>query len=183
MLVLGYFTLFTSLLIIFAIMIGLKMITVQDVKKESDLNLIAILVFSLALGQAMVKTGAGTLIAEWILSLTSQYGMVAIICSLLLLTTMLTSFITNVGAVSIAFPLAYAMSNSLQIDGMPLYLAIAYAASAAFLTPIGYQTNLMVFGPGGYTFRDFFKIGIPISLLYLTTVLVGLMFLYKEAFL
>jgi di/tricarboxylate transporter len=183
MLILGYFTLFTSLLIIFSIMIGLRMITVQDVKKESDLNLIAILVFSLALGQAMVKTGAGTLIAEWILSLTSQYGMVAIVCSLLLLTTMLTSFITNVGAVSIAFPLAYAMSNSLQIDGMPLYLAIAYAASAAFLTPIGYQTNLMVYGPGGYTFGDFFKIGIPITLIYLSTVLVCLMFLYQEVFL
>jgi di/tricarboxylate transporter len=183
MLVLGYFTLFTSLLIIFAIMVGLRMINLQDVKKESDLNLIAILVFSLALGQAMIKTGAGNLIAEWILNLTSEYGMIAIICSLLLLTTLLTSFVTNVGAVSIAFPLAYSMSNSLQIDGMPLYLAIAYSASAAFLTPIGYQTNLMVYGPGGYTFRDFFKIGIPITLVYLTTVLFCLMFLYKEAFL
>ncbi len=183
MLVLGYFTLFTSLLIIFAIMIGLRMINPQDVKKESDLNLIAILVFSLALGQAMIKTGAGGLIAEWILNFTSQYGMIAIVCSLLLLTTLLTSFITNVGAVSIAFPLAYSMSNSLQIDGMPLYLAIAYSASAAFLTPIGYQTNLMVYGPGAYTFRDFFKIGIPVTLVYLTTVLFSLMFLYKDAFL
>ena len=183
MLILGYFTLFTSLLIIFTIMVGLRMITVQDVKRESDLNLIGILVFSLALGQAMIKTGAGTLIAEWILSFTSQYGMVAIVSSLLVITTLLTSFITNVGAVSIAFPLAYAMSNSLHIDGMPLYLAIAYAASAAFLTPIGYQTNLMVYGPGGYTFRDFFKIGIPVTLIYLSTVLVCLIFMYKEAFL
>lgn len=182
MLILGYFTLFTSLLIIFAIMVGFRMITVQDVKRESDLNLIGILVFSLALGQAMVKTGAGNLIAEWILSITSQHGMIAIIGSLLVLTTLLTSFITNVGAVSIAFPLAYAMSNSLGVEGTPLYLAIAYAASAAFLTPIGYQTNLMVYGPGGYTFRDFFKVGVPVTLVYLTTVLCCIMFMFKAVF-
>lgn len=182
MLILGYFTLFTSLLIIFAIMVGLRMINVQDVKRESDLNLIGILVFSLALGQAMIKTGAGKLIAELILNFTGDYGMIAIIGSLLVITTLLTSFITNVGAVSIAFPLAYAISTSLQIDGMPLYLAIAYAASAAFLTPIGYQTNLMVYGPGGYTFRDFFKIGIPVTLIYLATVMACLMFMFKEVF-
>jgi len=182
MLILGYFTLFTSLLIIFAIMVGLRMISIQDVKKESDLNLIAILVFSLAIGQAMIKTGAGNLIAEWILSGTSQFGMIAIVCSLLLLTTLLTSFVTNVGAVSIAFPLAYAMSERLQIDGTPLYLAIAYAASAAFLTPIGYQTNLMVYGPGGYTFRDFFKIGIPVTIVYLSTVLLCLILMFKDVF-
>ncbi len=180
MLLLGYFTLFTSLLIIFAIMIGLKMITVPDVKKENDLNLIAILVFSLALGQAMIKTGAGDLIGGWIMDLTSSYGNIAILASLLVLTTLLTSFITNVGAVSIAFPLAYAISNNLQVDGMPFYLAIAYSASAAFLTPIGYQTNLMVFGPGGYNFKDFVRIGIPVTVVYLATVLGCIIYLYRD---
>ncbi len=178
MVIFGYFSLFTSLLIIFSIMVSLRMISLQDVKREVDLNMVAILVFSLALGQAIIKTGSGDLMATWILDATKDYGTTAIMASLLVITTILTSFITNVGAVSITFPLAYAISNSLQVDGMPFYLAIAYSASAAFLTPIGYQTNLIVYGPGGYTFRDFFKMGIPVAIVYLITVLLMIKLLY-----
>ncbi len=180
MVLFGYFSLFTSLLIIFAIMTALKMISLQDVKREVDLNMVAILVFSLALGQAMIKTGTGDLLATWILDLTKGFGSTAILASLLVITTVLTSFITNVGAVSITFPLAYSISNSLGVDGMPFYLAIAYAASAAFITPIGYQTNLIVYGPGGYTFRDFMRMGLPVAIVYLATVLMMLKVLYPE---
>ncbi len=182
MLILGYFTLFISLLIIFAIMVALRMISMQDIKREIDLNMISILVFSLALGQAMIKTGSGDLLASGLLSLTQDIGTWAIMLGLLLITTLLTSFVTNVGAVSITFPLAYSVSNSLGIDGMPFYLAIAYAASAAFLTPIGYQTNLIVYGPGGYTFRDFLKVGLPVTLVYLCTVYIMLRVLYPQVF-
>ncbi len=182
MLILGYFTLFISLLIIFAIMVALRMISMQDIKREIDLNMISILVFSLALGQAMIKTGSGDLLASGLLSLTQDIGTWAIMLGLLLITTLLTSFVTNVGAVSITFPLAYSVSNSLSIDGMPFYLAIAYAASAAFLTPIGYQTNLIVYGPGGYTFRDFLKVGLPVTLVYLCTVYIMLRVLYPQVF-
>ncbi|WPP53196.1 SLC13 family permease [Catalinimonas niigatensis] len=182
MVVFGYFTLFVSLLIIFTIMIALKMISIQDIKNEIDLNMVSILVFSLALGQAMVKTGSGDLLADGILDLTQDSGPLVILASLLVITTLLTSFITNVGAISITFPLAYAISNSLGVDGMPFYLGIAYAASAAFLTPIGYQTNLIVYGPGGYTFRDFLKIGLPVSIVYLLTVLFMIRWLYADMF-
>ncbi len=174
----GYLSLFVALLLIFAAMVALRMITLPDVKQEVDINMVAILVFSLALGQAMIQTGSGDLIATWMLSITDSFGTTAILGSLLVLTTLLTSFITNVGAVSITFPLAYSISNALQIDGMPLYLAIAYAASAAFLTPIGYQTNLIVYGPGGYNFKDFFRIGLPVTVVYLATVLVMIKWLY-----
>lgn len=178
MVVFGYFSLFTSLLIIFTLMITLRMVSLQDVKREADLNMIAILVFSLALGQAMIKTGSGDLIAQWILTLTQGYGTTAVLASLLVMTTLLTSFVTNVGAISITFPLAYAITQSLQVEGMPFYLAIAYAASGAFLTPIGYQTNLMIYGPGGYTFSDFLKMGIPVTVVYLATVLLVIKYLY-----
>ncbi len=182
MVVFGYFTLFVSLLIIFAIMIALKMLSIQDIKKEIDLNMVSILVFSLALGQAMIKTGSGDLMAQGILSLTDGLGTMGVLASLLVITTILTSFITNVGAVSITFPLAYAISNQLGVDGMPFYLGIAYAASAAFLTPIGYQTNLIVYGPGGYTFGDFMKIGLPVCIVYLLTVLGMIRWLYADSF-
>ncbi len=179
-LLVGFVSLFIALLLIFAAMVGLKMITLADVKRDVDVNMVGILVFSLALGQAMIATGSGELLAEQILNLTASLGPMAVLASLLGITTLLTSFITNVGAVSIMFPLAYAVSNTLQIDGMPLYLGIAYGASAAFLTPIGYQTNLIVYGPGGYNFRDFFRIGLPITIIYLATVLVMIKMLYPD---
>ncbi len=181
LIVLGQLSLFVGLLIIFAAMVGLRMLTLPDVKQEVDINLVGILVFSLAIGQAMIKTGTGDLIARWILDITDGANTTVILGSLLLITTLLTSFITNVGAVSITFPLAYSLSNSLEVDGTPFYLAIAYAASAAFLTPIGYQTNLIVYGPGGYNFRDFLRVGLPVTVIYLVTVLVMIRWLHPLA--
>jgi len=156
------------------------MITLQDVRRELDLNMISILVFSLVLGQAIIKTEAGDLAAGVIIGWLEPFGYVYIIAGLLIVTTILSSFITNVGAISIAFPLAYSVSQSLQLDGAPFYLAIAYAASAAFLTPISYQTNLIIYGPGGYSFNDFLRIGFPVTLVYLTTVLISIVMLYKD---
>jgi di/tricarboxylate transporter len=98
----------------------------------------------------------------------------------LILTNLLTSFIGNVGAVSIAFPLAYSISDNLGIEGYPFFLTIAYAASAAFLTPISYQTNLIIFGPGGYKFKDFFKIGLPVNIIYLSVALSIIIFRYRD---
>ncbi|MGI9543412.1 MAG: SLC13 family permease [Cyclobacteriaceae bacterium] len=182
LLLLGYFPLIVSLMLIFTLMAGLKMITMQDIKREVDINLVAILVFSLALGNAVIKTGAGDMIATLMIDFFSPFGVEGILIALLVITTMLTSFISNVGAVSITFPLAYALSNSLGLPGAPFYLAIAYAASAAFLTPIGYQTNLIIYGPGGYKFRDFMKIGFPVTLVYLGTVFMVIRLLYPSAF-
>lgn len=179
----GFFSLFTSLLIMFALMMGLGMITRQDIKRGLDVSMIAILVLSLAMGQAIIKSGAAELIASWILDGLMPFGMIAILCGLLLLTTVITSFVTNVGAIAIAFPLAYSITTSMAIDGAPFYLAIAFAASAAFMTPIGYQTNLIIYGPGGYTFKDFFKAGVPATFIYLLTVLIGLIALYPHIFL
>jgi di/tricarboxylate transporter len=176
----GHFSLFPSLLIIFSIMVAYGLISASDIKRELDLHLVAILVFSLALGTAIINTGAGSLIANSVISLMEPYGSIGIIISLTLITVILTSIIGNVGAVSIAFPLAYSLSTSLGIVGHPFYLAMAFGASAAFLTPISYQTNLIIFGPGGYTFKDFFKIGLPVTILYLTVATLGIIYLYKD---
>ena len=180
LLALGSFSLFMSLLIVFALMASFKMISMQDVKREVDLNMLAILVFSLAMGTAVVKSGAGILIADSMMSYFAQWGNPGILMALLLVTALLTSFISNVGAVSVTFPIALALSESLSLDTGVFYLAIAFAASAAFSTPIGYQTNLMIYGPGGYNYKDFSKIGIPVTLLYLALVFVLLLVLYPE---
>ena len=174
------FSLFTSLLIIMTIMVGLNMITLQNLKRDLDINLVVILVLSIALGEAMIKTGAGEMVASAMISLLADYGPISILVGLMIITTILTSFITNVGAVAIAFPLAFALSSSLGIDGAPFYLGIAFSASAAFLTPIGYQTNLIIYGPGGYNFKDFIKIGLPTTIVYLLTSLLCIVMLYMD---
>jgi di/tricarboxylate transporter len=154
------------------------MISMQDVKREIDLNIMAILVFSLAMGTAVVKSGAGNLIAHSIIDYFFQWGSGAVLGMLLLVTALLTSFVSNVGAVSVTFPVALALGETLPIDSGALYLAIAFASSAAFSTPIGYQTNLMVYGPGGYNYKDFFKMGLPVTLIYLLVVFAMLYWLY-----
>jgi len=178
----GKFSLFPSLLIILAVMIGFKLISAQDVKRELDLNMISILVFSLAIGEAIYKTNAGKLMADNIMLVFQPFGLISILIGLFLITNILTSFITNVGAVSIAFPIAYSMAQNLGINGMPLYLAVTYASSAAFLTPIGYQTNLIIYGPGGYNFKDFFRIGLPVNIIYGLISISSIIFLYREVF-
>lgn len=180
LLITGKFSLFLSLLIIFAIMAGFKIISMQDIKREIDFNILAILVFSLSLGTAVVKSGAGDMVSAGIIDLFSPWGNAGILAALLVVTSLLTSFVSNVGAVSVTFPIAFALTESLGISSGILYLAIAFAASAAFSTPLGYQTNLMVYGPGGYNYQDFFKIGLPVTLIYLTVVFLMLRWLYPE---
>jgi len=79
--------------------------------------------------------------------------------------------ITNAAAVSIMFPIALELGNQLGQPLTPFFVAIAFAASGDFMTPIGYQTNLMVMGPGNYKFRDYFIIGFPLTLIYSVVVL------------
>lgn len=180
LLIFSQMTLFPALMIILCIMIGFGLITTSDVKRELDLNMIIILVFSLAVGQAIIKTEAGNMVAMKIINLLEPYGNISILIGLLVITNLLASFIGNVGAVSISFPLAYAISNNLGIEGYPFFLTIAYAASAAFLTPISYQTNLIIFGPGGYKFKDFFKIGLPVNIIYLSTAMFVIIYRYRD---
>ena len=179
----GEMSLFPIVLIIYGTMIGFKMVTVRDIKREIDLNLIAILVFSLAIGQAILKTSAGNLLAGAFINVLEPFGLIAILLGLVAVTSILTSLVGNAGAISIAFPLALSITNNLNVDGMPFYLAIAFAASATFLTPISYQTNLIIYGPGGYNFGDFFRIGLPVTILYLLVAISGIIFLYQEVLL
>jgi di/tricarboxylate transporter len=89
-------------------------------------------------------------------------------------TSVLTTMITNNGAAVLMFPIAAAAAEGLGVDLRPFVMTIMMAASASFATPIGYQTNMMVFGPGGYRFADYLRIGLPLTLLVgITTVLIA----------
>ncbi len=118
-----------------------------------------------ALSKAMSNSGISDMTASWILSLSQNWGGYGVLALLYLVTMLLTELITNSAAVAIAFPVAVALSNQMGIDPMPLFVAICIAASASFSSPIGYQTNLIVQGVGGYKFIDYLRIGIWLNLI------------------
>jgi di/tricarboxylate transporter len=165
--VVGLFPLFDVTLVILIGFVFFGALSIVEIRRELDLSLLLILVCSLALGVALEKSGAADLIAGGIIYSVQALGPVAVLASLFLVTTLLTALITNAAAVSIVFPIAMSVAEQLDLSYTPFFVAIAFAASGDFMTPIGYQTNLMVYGPGGYTFRDFFKVGSPLTLLYM----------------
>ena len=177
---LGVSTLFMSLLLITAYMVITNLITIKTVKRDLDINMMLILVLSLGIGQAITNTNAGTMVANAIINIFQPYGIVATLLGIMIITVILTTFVTNVGAVAIMFPIAMSISSQFELAQSPFYIAIAYAASAAFLSPIGYQTNLIIFGPGGYSFKDFIRVGLPVTLIYLAIAFGGICLLYQE---
>lgn len=170
--------LFLTLGLILSLAVVLGFTSVQEIKNEFRLNLFVILVASLLVGEVFMSTGLANEVSSWILNAVLPYGFSGVVLGLMLFTTLLTSFITNVAAVSIAFPLAFSISATTGISSEALFLAVAFAASAAFMTPIGYQTNLLIMAPGDYRFKDFFKAGAPLTLIYLGVIWGYLYFIY-----
>lgn len=157
---------FVGVLIILTTFFGLRLMTQKDILKNLNLDLLLILGSAIAIGSSFIESGAAKFVAENIIGVFLSYGNLSLIIGIYLLTLLLTSFITNVAAVSIVFPIAFEVSNALHVPVEALYLAIAFGASCSFITPFGYQTNLMVYGVGGYKFKDFLRIGTPMTILY-----------------
>jgi di/tricarboxylate transporter len=164
--VVGVFPLFDVCLVILSALVFFGVLSLVEIRRELDLSLLLILVCSLALGVGLEKSGTADWIAHILVSSASMAGPVAVLAALFGVTIILTALITNAAAVSIVFPIAMSIAEQMNLPYTPFFIAIAFAASGDFMTPIGYQTNLMVYGPGGYTFRDFFKVGSPLTLLY-----------------
>jgi di/tricarboxylate transporter len=169
-----------TLLMLVAIQGVAGMINTQSIKRNLDLKLLLILVAALTLGNALVETKALEPLASGMLQLGQTQGIVFVVVALFILTFILTSIVTNVAAVSILFPVAMAFTNMFHIESTSLFfLVIAFGASASFTTPFGYQTNLMVYGPGNYTMKDFLKVGIPFTIVYGLGAIITLLYIHK----
>ena len=111
----------------------------------------------------MRETGAASQIAQWLLladGLSPWFALVLVY----ILTVAFTELITNNAAAVLMFPIALSVAEQLEVSFMPFLIAVMFAASASFMTPLGYQTNLMVLGPGGYRFTDYLRLGAPLGL-------------------
>jgi di/tricarboxylate transporter len=129
-----------------------------------DGRLLALIFAMLAIGAALEATGAVAMIVDAIAPALGALPPWAIVWAIYLLTSVLTELVTNNAVAVVVTPIAIGLATALGIDPRPLVIAVMVAASAAFSTPIGYQTNMLVYGPGGYKFSDFLKVGIPLNL-------------------
>ena len=174
----GVISLFMGLIALLSISIFLKISSPKELPKFIDYNLIFIIVLALAFGKAMIKTGAADIIANLIINVFTPLGKFGILAGIYFITSILAAYITNQGAAAIVFPISLTMAVNLNLNPVPFVLIVAFAAAANFMTPIGYQTNLMVFGPGRYKFNDYLKIGIPLTIIYMivTVSLLGLVY-------
>ena len=171
-------SLFMGLIIVLVTSLVLKIANPKELPKSIDYNLALIIVLSLALGTAMIKTNTADLMANSIISVFMPLGKVWVLLSIYLITTVLAAYITNKASVAIIFPIAITVAQNLELNPLPFVLTVAYASAANFMTPHGYQTNLMVYGPGRYSFKDFFKIGFPLTILYMLVTVTILSLMY-----
>jgi di/tricarboxylate transporter len=174
----GLLPLFTVSLLLLAAMVVLKILSIGEIRRELDLSLLLVLVSSLAIGVALQKSGAAALVASILIQSSKSLGTVAVITLLFVITIFITALITNAAAVAIVFPIAMALADQMHLPYTPFFVAIAFSASGDFMTPIGYQTNLMVYGPGGYTFKDFVRVGAPFTILYTVICITFITFYY-----
>jgi di/tricarboxylate transporter len=147
-----------------ALMIITRCTTGSSARQSIDWSVLIVIGAAIGVGQALESTGAaGHLAHSWI-NLAGNDPWLALV-AVYVITSAFTEFITNNAAAVLIFPIAQATAESLGVSFMPFVFAIMMAASASFATPIGYQTNLMVYGPGGYRFTDYVRIGLPLNIL------------------
>jgi di/tricarboxylate transporter len=171
-------SLFMGLIVLIMVVLAMKITNAKELHKAVDYNLAMIIALSLALGTAMIKSGAAEIIADLFITVFIPLGKVGLLFGIYFITAVLAAFITNKAAVAIIFPISLTMSVNLNLPAMPFILVVSFAAAANFMTPHGYQTNLMVYGPGGYSFKDFFRVGFPLTMIYMVVTVAILSLMY-----
>ncbi len=147
------------------LMLLTRCLSTADAMRAVDPAVVLLLAGTIPLGLAMEKTGLAAQLAEQIVAFAGGYGPVVVVSVLYLVTSVLTEVLSNNAAAVLLTPIGFGLAAQLGVDPKPLLVAIAFGASASFATPIGYQTNTLVMGPGGYRFGDYLRIGVPLNLL------------------
>jgi len=154
------------------ILLVLKTISIQDAYESISWSVIFLIAFLIPLGEAIHKTGLDNTIGEIIISMGTFIGGVESVNPVIILavlygvTFILSAFISNAAIAVIITPIGIMLSSVLQVDPRPFLVAICFGASCSFMTPMGYQTNMMVYGPGQYRLKDFFQMGIPLTIIF-----------------
>ena len=147
------------------LMVITRCLTMRQAYASLDMSVLILIGGAIALGRAMETTGAAEVIALAVVDGVGDYGPQVVLSGIYLLTVLFTELMSNNAAAVLMVPIALSVASGLGVDPRPFAVAVAFAGSAAFSTPIGYQTNTLVYGPGGYRFTDYTKVGIPLNLI------------------
>ncbi len=157
------------LLLILSLMIGA--VSWGEMRRRFPLEIWAIVGAALSLAGLMTSSGLADKLGNFLQVELNGFGVLGAFIAIYLVTLVLTELITNNAAAALAFPIAYSLAMAYEVSVMPFIMAVIFGASASFISPYGYQTNLMVYSAGDYEFKDYLKIGVPMSILYSAVVL------------
>jgi di/tricarboxylate transporter len=141
-------------------------LTTEEAYQAISWKVILLLAGIIPLGLAMEKTGVAELLSTLVISLGDDWGPTLILSALFFLTMMLTNVMSNQAAAVLLAPLAIQTAHTLGVSARPFLMAVTFAASLSFMTPVGYQTNTLIYAPGQYKFTDFTRVGTPLNLLF-----------------
>lgn len=168
---LGWLSMLKASMLAAGLMIITRCTTGSIARRAVDLQVLVVIAAAFGIGTALQSTGAAATLAQSLILLAE--GTSWLVLSMVYLTTaLLTALVTNNAAAVIMFPIALASAEALDVSFLPFVMTIMMGASASFATPIGYQTNLMVYGAGGYRFTDYLRIGLPLTLVVGATTVV-----------
>jgi len=139
-----------------------------------DWNVIFLLAGVIPLGMALERTGGAEYLAHFLTAMATGWHPLLLLFLFYLLTAVITEVVSNNASVVLMIPVAVSAANLVGADPFSFLLAVTFAASTPMLSPVGYQTNLMVYGPGGYRFTDFFRVGAPLQILLAVVTSVGI---------
>ncbi|MFN0275589.1 MAG: SLC13 family permease [Chitinophagales bacterium] len=155
-----------------------RLITIREAYREVDWRIIFVLAALLPLGTAIEKSGAAAILAGYMKTYLSDLGPLYILFGLFILTSTITSVMSNQATAVLLTPIAISLGEQMGIDPRPFVFSVMFAASTCYLTPLGYQTNIMIYGPGNYKFTDFVRVGGLLSLISAITVSMCLYYFY-----
>ena len=147
-----------------AVVLWTRSVDAEEAFEAVDGRLLTMIFAMLAMGAALQHSGAIELIVSWIGPMLELLPIGVTLWVIYLLTSVLTELVSNNAVAVVITPIAVSLAHQLGVDPRPFVVAVMIAASASFATPIGYQTNTLIYGPGGYHFKDFLKVGIPLNL-------------------
>jgi di/tricarboxylate transporter len=169
---LGLLPILHAALLAALLVVAIGALTVRQARDAVDLNIVVLIAAAFGLGAAVDQSGLGTVVADLVVGAMAPFGAIGALAAILIATMVLTEMISNNAAAVLAFPVAVATAAATGSDPRPFVIAVTMGASLSFLTPIGYQTNLMVYGLGGYRFGDFSRLGAPINLVVVVLALI-----------
>lgn len=140
-------------------------ISAGEARRSIEWQVLVTIAASFGVGLALEQSGVAATVAGFLVDSTKSLGPLAALVCIYVLASILTAMVTNNAVAVLLFPICLETAKLLDVDSKPFLMALALAASASFMTPIGYQTNMMVYGPGGYKFGDYLRIGAPLNLL------------------